>query len=220
MKRAKILLILLTILCAPMLAQNKDVSFMIIRVLPNTVKINGTFAVQSQKITMHDTITWASENDSMIIMPLENYTYIDIEGKQKTWYANVTSKVSAQDKTGGKQGFFWWIKYNKSSAKGIEYSFDNEFYMFENKLIIQRPNILEKNEGYEFVSLSNGKSFCSFNEDSEPLIMITMEKLNSIGFDGESIKLRVIHHEIKSDKKGTIDYTTVVANSMRIINIR
>jgi len=216
MKRAKILLIFLTMLCPPMSAQTGDVPFMIIQVQPNTVKINGSFAERFQHISSRDTITWESTNDFMIIMPLEDYPYTDIYGEQCTWYANVTSQVSAQDETGYKPEFLWWIKYNKSSAKGSEYSFDNTFYMFDNKLIIQRPYVLKINKGYEFVSLSNGKSFNSANEDSKPLIMITRNKLDSIGFDGESIILRVIHHEINNK----IDCTTVVAESMRIINIR
>ena len=212
MKRLINFIALVLFVSANCVAQDANHTFRIMNLTPDGVKISDKIVEQYDCFNETEKITWLKKPSSMIVKPQVDIRYVDLENKQRIWYKGVTAKVNSSDKNHEKSDLFWWIKYNKSSSKGNEeFSFDGEFLMFENELIIEIPEILDKGQGYMFVSLENGKSFYSINEDSKPLIMITRDKLDSIGFNGKAIKLKVLYLNYYNEPK-------VVSESMTIIN--
>lgn len=212
MKRVILILILLLSTEKLSICQSKEPQFMIVNIQSQTVLVNEEPAEVKQIITGKDSITWLSDDADMRIMPLSDYIYEDSSNHKQTWYKGVVYGISPIPSEKKNNNLFWWIKYNKSSTKGIEFSFDQIFFMNDDTLIIERPMVLNKDEKFEFVSIENGRSFCAVNDKTKPLIYITKDMLNSIGFDGTTIILKVIFHD-------RID-ATIFANSMIITSIK
>ena len=204
-------------------AQDAKYTFRIMNVTPNCVMISGKTMVQYDTFDETETIQWLKNDASMVVKPLMDYPL----DNQRIWYKGISAKVSSEDEKGPKPDMFWWIKKNMSSSKGSpngeEVSswqcyrplkpwnsiFDAEFDMYGNELIIKLPEVLKEGEGYEFVSFETGQSFGCIKEDQKPLIMITKEMLDSVGFNGKSIRLKVLYHNYYNPPK-------VVSESMII----
>ena len=206
MKRIISLLVLNLVVSLFASAQNTNhTTFRIMNVTPNGVKISGKIKKQYDTFNEIDKIQWLTSPASMVVSPLT-----DMPNKY-VWYKGVSRKMSAGDVDNGTDLLFWWIKFNKSSAKG-SINFNQEFLMYGNELIIELPEVLKEGEGYEFVSLETGKSFGCKKEDQKPLIMITKDMLDSVGFNGKSIRLKVLYHNYYNQPK-------VVSESMIITNL-
>lgn len=167
--------------------------FVVVNVTPKGVCISGKVIERKDTIDWNEKITWLKkENCSMVVMPLNDIKYKDKHGRQQEWLAFTKRTVSAIDGMDEKDNFFWWLVYNTAMTKG-GVGFNNKFYMYEDELVIELPNVLKEGEGYQFVSLFNGKSFYCDYDDEKPLIYITRKMLDSIGFDGKSIRLKVLY---------------------------
>lgn len=206
-------------------AQDAEYTFRIMNVTPNGVMISGKTMVQYDTYNETETIQWLKNDASMVVKPLMDYPL----DNQRIWYKGISAKVSSKDKKGQKPDMFWWIKKNMTSSKGSSKgkrtfswecyrplcsgnsTFDAEFLMYGNELIIELPEVLKEGEGYEFVSIETGKSFGCMKDDEKPLILITRDMLDSVGFNGKSIRLKVLYHNYYNQPK-------VVSESMTIIN--
>lgn len=212
MKRVILILVILLSTTIVSICQSRETQFVIVNPPSRTILVNDKTAEVKQIITDKDSITWLSDDANMRIMPLSDYIYEDASGHRQTWYKGVVYGISPLPGEKKKNNLFWWIKYNKSSTKGIELSFDQTFFMLDDTLTIERPKVLDKGEIFEFVSIDNGRSFCAVNDKTKPLIYITKGMLDSIGFDGKTIMLKVVFHDRIDD--------TIFANSMIITSIR
>lgn len=193
--KISIILLLCFVVYANILAQSKENIFEVLNVSPNRVKISNKVAKEEDTFNETENIEWCDKNAIMVVAPIKDVLF---KG-EIIWYQGVSVKVKALDcgfaENSKRSNLFWWIKYNKSSCKsGADpYLFRKEYYMFRNELVIELPNVLKEGEGYQFVSLSNGKSFYCDYDDEKPLIYITRKMLDSIGFDGKSIRLKVLY---------------------------
>lgn len=201
----------LLLMCLNIAAQNPRHEFRIMHVSPNGVKIADKVMEEYDLFNETQEIKWLKPDASMVVKAQTDIPFTPQGGKtQMWWYKGTSLKVRAKDSFGKKNNLFWWIKLNKANAKGNA-DFSQKFDMYENELIIELPEVLKKNQGYRFESISNGKSFFSINEDEKPLIKITREFLDSIGFDGDSIVLKVYYYNGHNIPK-------LISDSMKIVN--
>ena len=199
MKRLISIFAIITVFCSIVSAQSTLNIFRIMNVTPGCVKISGKVVVRYDYFNETEKIEWLNDNANMVVKPLNDY--MDKASNQCLWYKGITVKVSASDKYNPeKPNLFWWIKYNRTSTKGnIGELFVGEYDMYGDELIVELPQVLKDGQGYGFVSLENEKSFFCEKDDKKPLIRITREMLNSIGFNGDSIALKVYYYNYKND---------------------
>jgi hypothetical protein len=156
---------------------------------------------------------WLRSDANMVVKPLND---ILPHGKiETTWYKGITAKVSATDTLNKEQNLYWWIVLNRTATKGLHvldwrrFIGDREYHMYEDELIIELQEVLKDGQGHEFVALKNGKSFYCEKDNKRPFIRITRKMLDSIGFNGDSITLKVYYYNYKSDPKLISDSLTI-----------
>lgn len=176
-------------------AQGLKGKFKVMEVTPNGVMVAGKVVERYDTLDGNGAVVWRKSNAHMILKPLAD---ISFKGKEERWscefYKGVLYKVrdiykNSQNHKNKK--LLWWMKRNKSSGKGVNEFSDGELFMYEDELVIELPGRLMSGQGYKFESVSTGRCFYSKNHDKSPLILITRDMLDSVGFDGRSVKLKV-----------------------------
>lgn len=172
--------------------QNRNDTLKIMDITPNAVEISGVVKKQYDYFNPSEQIEWKTTNAIMKVKAQVDLKYKDSKGNDEIWYkSTIRTILAADNKTSNKFSIRWWIRHNPTMSKGNSSIFENTFEMYEDELVIIIPKILEKGEGYRFESVINGKSFYCEKHDEKPLIRITKEMLDSIGFNKKSIELYV-----------------------------
>ncbi len=167
----------------------------VMEVTPNGVMVAGKVVERYDTLDGNGAVVWRKSNAHMILKPLADTSFK--EGGEKwpcEFYKGVLYKVCNIYKNSPdykNRKLLWWMKRNKSSGKGGDVNFAGEHFMYEDELVIELPGRLMSGQGYKFESVSTGGCFYSKNHDKSPLILITRDMLDSVGFDGEPVKLKV-----------------------------
>jgi hypothetical protein len=176
-------------------AQGLKGKFKVMEVTPNGVMVAGKVVERYDTLEGNGAVVWRKSNAHMILKPLADTSFKE---KGEKWpcefYKGVLYKVRDIYKNSQihkNEKLLWWMKRNKSSGKGGDVIFDGEHFMYEDELVIELPGRLMNGQGYKFESVSTGRCFYSKNHDKYPLILITRDMLDSVGFDGEPVKLKV-----------------------------
>lgn len=176
-------------------AQGLKGKFKVMEVTPNGVMVAGKVVERYDTLDGNGAVVWRKSNAHMILKPLAD---ISFKGKEErlscVFYKGVLYKVCNIYKNSQEcknQKLLWWMKRNESSSKGGGMIFVGEHFMYEDELVIELPGRLMSGQGYKFESVSTGRCFYSKNHDKSPLILITRDMLDSVGFDGGPVKLKV-----------------------------
>lgn len=166
----------------------------VMEVTPNGVMVAGKVVERYDTLEGNGAVVWRKSNAHMILKPLADTSFKE---KGEKWpcefYKGVLYKVRDIYKNSQihkNKKLLWWMKRNKSSDKGVV-DFSGEHFMYGDELVIELPGRLMSGQGYKFESVSTGGCFYSKNHDKSPLILITRDMLDSVGFDGEPVKLKV-----------------------------
>lgn len=192
MSRGVCLVFLFLFVCMNINAQGLKGKFKVMEVTPNGVMVAGKVVEQYDTLELNGTVVWLKSKAHMNLKSLANSF-----DEMPIYKGNVYRIYCGPEENSLKRlDLFWWIKHYNASYKGPSKSdrnvFDGEHFMYEDSLVIELPEKLSDGEGYEFVSQVNGMSFYSANHEEYPLILITKKMLDSIGCDGEMIKLKVL----------------------------
>lgn len=174
-------------------AQGLKGKFKVMEVTPNGVMVAGKVVERYDTLDGNSAVVWRKSNAHMILKPLAN---ISFKGEEEKWscefYKGVLYKVrNIYNYKNSQEKLLWWMKRNESSSKGVNEFSDGELFMYEDELVLELPGRLMNGQGYKFESVSTGRCFYSKNHDKYPLILITRDMLDSVGFDGGSVKLKV-----------------------------
>jgi hypothetical protein len=176
-------------------AQGLKSKYKVMEVTPNGVMVAGKVVERYDTLEGNGAVVWRKSNAHMILKPLADTSFKE---KGEKWpcefYKGVLYKVRDIYKNSQihkNEKLLWWMKRNKSSGKGGDVIFDGEHFMYEDELVIELTGRLMSGQGYKFESVSTGGCFNSKNDDKSPLILITRGMLDSVGFDGEPVKLKV-----------------------------
>lgn len=165
----------------------------VMEVTPNGVMVAGKVVERYDTLDGNGAVVWRKSNAHMILKPLADIF------DEMPFYKGCVYRIYCGPEENSRERYdlLWWIKYcntaAKSSKKGNDDGkvFDREHFMYGDELVIELPWRLMSGQGYKFESVSTGGCFYSKNHDKYPLILITRDMLDSVGFDGRSVKLKV-----------------------------